>query len=168
MRTRGRIGLKGNSANIRLNFCMATKKTRKQQETGPFSGDLAWVDALGHALQSATGDHRTKGVTRPLIELISTSKRGNVLEMTLRFQKGNMYCCGEPACFIHAYNTNWWVRFREALSEVSDRTPAPFRLHISCEVEPGAKFRANHLVGAPLVSQGYTCTDYFDERDARN
>jgi hypothetical protein len=119
---------------------------------------MDWLNALQHAMDV----HRDRCVSPPLMQVISVSPGGNRFELELRFEQGKTYCCGESACFLNTFTEPWWIRFREALAERTDRKPPPLTMLVHGVIEEGAMLRSLLSFRPSMVStaQSYRSEPY--------
>jgi len=162
-----RIGSKGSSTATKSHITMPSKRVRRKQESGHFSGDLAWRDAVEHAFRSMLDHWETRKLTPPSFRVIALSKRGNAVEAELRFLRNQKYCCYNAPCAMHVWDSRWWQGLRTALAESTSRQPPPFRLRLFVVVEAGSKLEANPPVGFVTAKQRFTFTERFNEIDSK-
>ncbi len=128
--------------------------------------DEAWATALQHAFDCMLSED--DGRARPRPRVLAVSPNGLEVEIELRWLNSQRYCCAERGCFLATDSRAWWATFREALTEVNDREPAPLSVRVLGVVEDGVLLTYLEQVGLPAQSRAYVYGPAEDhERDAR-
>ena len=115
-----------------------------------------WAAAIELALDHAADRSAHHYQTWPLVRVLAVNTSGTRLEVELRFQAGQSYCCAEAGCHLPTSSRDWWERLRADVLAATGRNPPPLVLKVRGVVEEGATFCLHRSIGLAEASTGYT------------
>lgn len=95
-----------------------------------------------------------------VISVTSAAADYSTIELSVTFQGGRSYCCGEPDCHFGPI----WQKLRRIADNHGLQLPSPLTVRFHGIVEAGARFRVNSVFGTPEESTAYEYDEVFQEK----